>query len=156
MNEPVSAPPSGPSAAIQSPAPLPVPQRRRWWKPVLLLLVGFICGGVVGIGGTLKVIDNRVQEAIHHPERMPERLAARLTSRLSLSPKQRAEVLAILQTRQRQMLSIRHRVQPEVETVLDGVEGDISAILDPKQREKWLHDIHYLRDRFTPPMPGKE
>ena len=137
----------------QSSSPtLPPPPRRRRWLTALVMLVTFGCGLIVGGGATLKFIDTRVQEAIHHPERMPDRVTARLTSRLGLNEKQQAEVLEILKRRQQQLFAIRREVQPRVEAVLDGVEADVAGVLDTKQKAKWLRDAHSFRERFTPPL----
>jgi len=117
------------------------------------MLVTFICGGIVGGGAMLKFIDTRVQEAIHHPERMPGRVAARLTRRLELSEQQQAEVLEILNRRQQELFAVRGQFQPQVEGILDGIEVDISAVLDAEQKAQWQQDVKRFRARFTPPLP---
>lgn len=101
----------------------------------------------------LKFIESRVQEAIQHPQRMPARVADRLDRRLGLSDQQRSEVQAILTRRQQELFAIRRKVQPQIETVLNGIEVDVAGALDPAQKEKWLSDAQDFRQRFTPPLP---
>jgi hypothetical protein len=144
-----------PSNAEKSvePNPMPPPPRRRRWLTALLMLVTFICGGIVGGGAVAKFIETRVQEAIHHPERMPHRVAARLARRLDLSETQHAEVLKILQRRQQELFAVRAKFQPQVEAILDSIEGDVSHVLDAEQQKQWQQDAQRFRERFTPPMP---
>ncbi|MCE9555448.1 MAG: DUF3450 domain-containing protein [Planctomycetes bacterium] len=144
--------PTIPSSTAATPS-LPPPPRRRRWLTALVMLVTFVCGGIVGAGAMLKFIENRVQTAIRNPEVMPGRIASRLQGRLDLSEKQHAEVLEILTRRQQELIVIRRKVQPEVETVLDSIETDVAAVLDPPQKEKWLSDVKRFRERFTPPLP---
>ena len=101
----------------------------------------------------LRFIENRVQTAIQNPEVMPGRIAGRLRGRLGLNEKQHAEVLEILTRRQQDLLAIRRQVQPEVESVLSGIESDVAGVLDTQQKEKWRSDVQQFRQRFTPPMP---
>jgi len=130
----------------------PPPRRRRWLTP-LLMLVTFLSGGIVGGGTVAKIIETRVQEAIHHPERMPERVAARLTRRLDLNGWQQAQVLEILQRRQQELFAVRAQFQPQVEAILDSIEVDVSAVLNAEQKARWQQDASQFRERFTPPMP---
>lgn len=131
---------------------LPPPPRRRWLT-ALMLVVTFGCGVIVGGVGIATFISNRVQEAIHHPERMPERVTTRLAGRLDLSEAQRAKVLDILKRRQQELMAIRREAQPKVEDVLNHIETDVAGELDSTQKERWLADAKRFRERFTPPMP---
>ena len=146
MNQPTL---SSSTAATPS---LPPPPRRRRWLTALVMLVIFVCGGIVGAGAMLKFIDGRVQEAIHHPEQMPARVAGRLERRLGLSEKQHADVLDILTRRQQELFAIRRQTQPQIEAVLDGIEADVVGVLDSSQKETWLSDAKRFRERFTPPL----
>jgi hypothetical protein len=139
-------------AASSAIASLPPPPRRRWGWTLLLLLAIFVSGLAIGAVGAVVYVRHQLLTAIHSPEVMPERLTQRLRRRLSLSDEQTAKVLAILQSRQRELQKIRARAQPEVEAQLNQVAEEIAAVLNPQQREKWLTGFRQMRELWMPPL----
>ncbi|MHB8900235.1 MAG: hypothetical protein ACYC6Y_15910 [Thermoguttaceae bacterium] len=129
------------------------PRRSGSWLRLFLYLVIFVSGGLVGAGGGLLIIRSGALFAVHHPEAMPARIVDRIDSSLSLSDPQRRQVESILRERQRAIQEIRVEFQPRVEEELDRLEADVSAVLDPVQREKWQRRIDYLRRTWLPPLP---
>ncbi|MBN2476509.1 MAG: hypothetical protein JXB62_17980 [Pirellulales bacterium] len=138
-------------SALPRPA---APPRRRAWVRLLLSLAIFVSGVVVGAGGTLIVVRNRVLHAVHHPEDMPAVIAARLRRTLSLRDDQAQQVEQILRQRQLALQEIRRRFQPQVETELDAVEAQISAVLDETQRVRWQKHFEHLRRTWMPAPPA--
>lgn len=142
--------PSTPAVPAHS---LPPPRRRRWWVSLVLALVIFGSGCIVGGAATLLVARNRILYALHHPEEGPARIAARLKRKLDLSDEQTQKVEAILAKRQAALAAIRRCVQPEVESQLDLVENEIAEVLDDAQRAEWHERIEALRATWLPPKP---
>jgi hypothetical protein len=138
------------------PAALPAPPRRRRWLSLLLTLVVFVSGLILGGGAVGISIRNQLLSAIHHPERQPAVIAARLRRSLRLSPEQTQQVEQILTARQAALDSIRREVQPRVVGELDLVEGQIAEVLDSRQREQWHHSFRQLRESWLPPLPQAE
>ncbi len=129
--------------------------RYRWWLRLLLPLVIFVSGTVVGAGGTLLVVRNRVLMAVHHPDKMPEIIAARMRFVLSLSDQQTRQVERILRARQASLLKLRQQYQPELEQELDLLDEQVSAVLDEQQRVRWRGRLRGLRQTWLPTLPGK-
>jgi len=145
--------------AVEQKSPLPLaPPRRSGWLRVLLIAIVFFSGVVVGIGGAVIVVRNRVLFAIHHPEQMPAQITARLTRRLHLSSQQAAEVETIIRSRQERLQAIRAEVQPRVMGELAGMEREIADVLDEGQKAQWHAGCEQQRRTWVPAlapvMPG--
>jgi hypothetical protein len=138
--------------ASTPPAPLPAPPRRRRWLSMLLTLVVFVSGFVLGAGTATLVIRNQVLSAIHHPERSPAWIAAKLRRSFHLSAEQTQQVEEILQARQAALQAIRCEVQPRVVAELDLAEQEIAAVLDQQQRAQWHKAFQQLRETWIPPL----
>jgi NADH dehydrogenase/NADH:ubiquinone oxidoreductase subunit G len=140
------------NSASTQPSPLPAPPRRRRWLSIVLTLVVFISGFVLGAGTVAISIRNQALFALHHPEQEPARIAARLRRSLRLSDEQTQRVQQILEDRQAALESIRRDVQPRVVAELDLVEQQIAAVLDERQREQWEKSFRQLRETWIPPL----
>lgn len=127
--------------------------RRRTWLVVVLWLIIFGSGVVVGAGSTLWVVRNRVLYGIQHPERAPAGLARHLQRMLGLDDAQRAQVEQIFERRQKELQKVRRAFQPEVEAQLDQVEQEVSAVLNDVQRAEWQSRFRELRVRWLPALP---
>ncbi|MEI7766604.1 MAG: hypothetical protein WCJ97_04100 [Phycisphaerae bacterium] len=151
MSEPVT-----PIVTPELPVKPPKPKR---WRGILLVLVIFVSGMVLGSGLTVIVAVHRIRDRMHHPEKLPQEIAGRLERRLSLSPDQTTQVRAILTARQQHLMAIRQRVQPEVVGELDQAYSEIAAVLNENQRPRWETMYHELKAEWVPrlsnePQPG--
>jgi len=120
---------------------------------LILALVIFGGGFVVGAGTAVVVAVRRVQHAIHHPEEAPARMTARLKRKLDLTDAQTVRVLAILTERQEAFQAIRREVQPRVLAELEQTRDQIAAALDPPQQAQWRRMYADLRARWLPDPP---
>lgn len=127
--------------------------RRQTWLVVVLWLIIFGSGVVVGAGSTIWVVRNRVLDGIQHPDRAPAGLARHLQRMLDLDDAQRAEVEQIFERRQKELQKVRRAFQPEVEAQLDQVEQEVSAVLNDVQRAEWQTRFRELRNRWLPALP---
>src|SRR5205823_5355223 len=113
-------------------------------------------GAVCGAGLTVVAAVHKIRFVIQHPEQARGLLAAQLAHRLRLRGDQEARVDAILRRHQQQFLEIRRDVHPKVEAELDGLEREVSAVLDPDQRERWEHMYSEVRRNWLPRMPATQ
>jgi hypothetical protein len=129
-----------------------LPRRRRMWVSVLLALMVFSGGIVIGGAGTVLVIAGEVRHAIRHPEEVPVRLTQRLTRRLNLDADQSAQVQKILTARLKNIAEIRATIRPQVKSELTGIHDDVRDVLTPQQQGKWddLYD-DFIDNWFPPP-----
>jgi hypothetical protein len=141
------------TAAVASDLPVP---RRRLWVTLLLGLLIFGSGFIVGGGATLLALRNRAIYALHHPEKAPARIAAQLRWKLGLSDEQTQQVEKIVRKRQRALQAIRYDVQPKVEAELQLVESEIGEVLDKAQKAKWHALFTHLCNTWLPPPAPKK
>ena len=134
------------------------PKPRRHWLRILLVLVVFLSGSIVGSGVTVMAMLHRARTLAQHPEFIPARLAERIRNRVGLTPEQTAQVRQILIRRQKAINEIRQDVRPQVARELDGSYEEISAELTPEQKQAWREMYHRLRAEWLPPVqtaPGR-
>ena len=138
-----------------SPQPFVLPKRPRRWRAMLLSLVIFLAGAVVGSALTVIVVAHRIQHAIRHPEEAPARIAKDLKKRLVLSDDQQQHVQAILAERLADLQTLRIQLQPQINAQLDLAFRQISEVLTPEQAQKWRMISHdYGREWLSPaPFP---
>lgn len=132
---------------------LPAVARRRIWLSVLLTLVVFVSGLVVGVGGTLIAVRHEMLRVVHNPQEAPARIAAHLRSKLGLSDEQTRQVEAVVARRQAALQAIRHLVQPQVEAELDQAANEIGQILNESQRQDWDAMVAKIRQNWLPTQP---
>lgn len=128
-------------------------RRRRWVLPMLFvvtLLAGMIAGGAIAVMG----IRHHVQQAMLYPEARLHTVAMRLQRRLDLTDEQTREVEAIFRERNEALQAIRWEVRPRVITEIDGIYGDVAAVLDAEQSRKWERMYELLRERVAAPLPA--
>jgi len=141
-------------ATANSPQPSSTqPWSRRPWVRLLLSLVIFGSGAVVGVGATLIVLRQQVLERIHHPEQMPTKVALRMRRMLDLDNQQTAQVEDLLVERQQAIQQIRREVQPRLMRELDQLEAEVAALLNERQSAEWQRRFAELRETWLPPVP---
>lgn len=128
------------------------PPRRLSVRIVLWILI-FGSGMVVGVGLTLIAVRQGALNAIHHPELMPAKISQRLERPLRLTSEQRQQVEQILVERQLRLADIRRRFQPELEAELDVIHEQIGEVLDAQQKERWDRYFEHARQTWLPEMP---
>jgi hypothetical protein len=142
-----------PPPESQSPHELPKASRRHRWLAIVLAVVIFLSGFVIGSGTAVVFIHNHLINAVRYPNQAADRIAERLRRSLDLTDSQAAQVKAIIHKRQTALQDIRRRVQPEVEAQLDLVEREVSDVLEPQQQKKWHEMLEHLRTTWLPPTP---
>ena len=133
-------------------AHLPKP-RRRWLRPVLLGLVIWFCGLIMGGGLTLHVLWGELNRVARNPARLTERITYRITHRLDLNEAQQNQVRRILGKYQKEFTDLRREVRPRINSLLESARQDITDILTPEQVPEWEEYYREVRGRFLPPLP---
>lgn len=142
--------------APNAPAPpLHPPATRRPWMPLLLCLVIFGAGAVVGGGTALIVVGKRLQRTIQEPELIHARLAETLQRRFDLDPAQAARLRGILQQRQAKLAGIREDNLSRLRPALMELEDDVASVMTPDQARRWRERFTRMRRDWLPQRPRR-
>ena len=128
--------------------------RRRWVWPVLLALVIFVSGVVVGGGLTFKIITSGFKRSFQDPEVSAERITNRMKRRLDLTDEQFVQVRRIILERQKAFQSMRKQVRPQLEAQIEKTRQELAAVLSPEQARKWEKRFGQFLKFWLPPQPG--
>jgi len=131
----------------------PIATPRRRWPGILLSLVIFAGGLMVGSGLSIAIAVHHIRYGGYHPEQAPPRIAAFLARRLDLDSKQAQQVEQLIAKHQANLEAIRRDVGPRVDAEIAALRQDIAAILTPEQRSKWDRIFDEALDRWLPPPP---
>ena len=128
--------------------------RRRWVWPVLLALVIFVSGVLVGGGLTFKIITSGFKRSFQDPEVSAERITNRMKRRLDLTDEQVVQVRRIILERQKAFQSMRKQVRPQLEAQIEKTRRELAAVLSPDQARKWEKRFGHFLKFWLPPQPG--
>ncbi len=122
------------------------------WKSILVLMLVFVAGIVVGVVGTRTVVRHFVQRAIAHPERVQLFIEKEMKWKLRLDDSQQVKLHEILTDSRGQMRELRQQYQPQMVLVWSNTDSQISALLTPDQLARYekfkeanrplLHTLH--------------
>jgi len=125
--------------------------RRRWVWPVLLALVIFVSGVLVGGGLTFKIITSGFKRSFQDPEVSAERITNRMKKRLDLTDEQFVQVRRIILERQKAFQSMRKQVRPQLEAQIEKTRQELAAVLTPDQARKWEKRFGHFLKFWLPP-----
>ena len=125
--------------------------RRRWVGPVLLALVIFVSGVLVGGGLTFKIITSGLKRSFQDPEVSAERITNRMKKRLDLTDEQVVQVRRIILEQQKAFQSMRKQVRPQIEAQIEKTRRELAAVLTPDQTRKWEKRFRRFLDFWLPP-----
>jgi hypothetical protein len=128
----------------------PSPPARRRIPVYVQSLLYLLCGLIIGAGGAVLVIRGAVHRMVAEPELLPARMLQRMESQLDLDETQRAAIEGIVAKRIAAFRAIRDRMRPEIQSEIDGLRNDVSAVLNPDQRETWETRFDAIRARWQP------
>ena len=123
------------------------------WVQVGVLLVVFGSGIGVGAVAASRYVLSRMQHYRAHPEVVPGEITDTLTSRLSLTDEQSKEVLSVITKRHGRIENIRQASAPEIHSEFDRLEQEVAAVLNDKQKQRWLETADWVRKSFLPLNP---
>ncbi|MEL6894592.1 MAG: hypothetical protein AAFP90_00620, partial [Planctomycetota bacterium] len=76
-----------------------------------------------------------------------------ITSRLGLTDDQSQAVLAVITKRHGRIEEVRQDSSPEIHAEFDLLEEEVSALLNDKQKQRWLSTADWVRKSFLPLNP---
>ena len=117
-------------------------------KVVLLGLAILFCGVVIGAGGMLFWGRELVLSRLHRGAPEPGMICARLEKTLSLDPKQKTAIEAILQEHFPRIRELRQARDRLVFEEFQEMSGRITAVLTPAQAEIYRRDLRRLLPRY--------
>ena len=130
--------------------------RRRWVWPVLLALVIFVSGVLVGGGLTFKIITSGYKRSFQDPEVSAERITNRMKKRLDLTDGQFVQVRRIILEQQKSFQSMRKQVRPQLEAQIEKTHRELAAVLTPEQARKWEKRFRRFLKFWLPPEGSYE
>jgi len=107
------------------------------WKSILLLLLVFMAGLVVGVVGTRVAVRHFVQRAMANPDRVQGFVERDLAWKLRLDESQRVQLHKILSTSRGQLRELRQQIQPQMTLVFSNANSQITAMLTPEQQARY-------------------
>ncbi len=103
------------------------------WKQII---IAFVLGGIVGVIG----VQGRNFYCMHRhwkPGEFQARLLQKFNSKLQLTPGQRTQVAAILETKRQKIDSLRAEFRPRFEEIRNSASAEIRQLLTPEQQVKF-------------------
>ena len=137
--------------ALDQPVAPVIRPRRRWVWPVLLALVIFVSGVLVGGGLTFKIITSGFKRSFQDPEVSAERITNRMKRRLDLTDEQFVQVRRIILEQQKAFQSMRKQVRPQLEAQIEKTRRELAAVLTPDQARKWEKSFRHFLKFWLPP-----
>lgn len=119
--------------------------KRRTWHLILICLIVFVCGTVVGSGVTVMVAVKHIRESIAHPELRADRWTSRIARRLRLDDSQTQRVRPVIAASVARFEAIHRDIHPRIEVELDRLEQDVAAALPADKTAAWQEHFSTLR-----------
>ena len=131
--------------------------------PLVLCVVVFISGGLIGIG--LTVIFPSMTALLQPPrpdygsmtdEQRAERYVARLADRLDLSDEQVDKLRPIVRERMKDFMDAFDRVRPELIASLKEMDRQVRPLLNDEQQQAWREYYDERLRRYRPQEPATQ
>jgi hypothetical protein len=130
--------------------------RRRWVWTILLAVVIFVSGVVVGGGVTFKIITSGFKRSFQDPAVSAERITQRMKKKLDLTDEQAIQVHRIIFEQQKAFQSLRKKVRPQIEAQIEKTRQELAAVLTPEQARKWEKRFSRFMKFWLPPKNGDD
>lgn len=133
--------------------------RRRTALIMLMGLVIFASGAVVGIGSTILFLHYKMTRMRRNPHAMHREFAERIRDRLDLTEEQTRRVETILREHHEQLMTLHREMHPRLESSFEQMRADVADVLTPQQASRWSRDFHAIfpmgppRSNGMPPPP---
>jgi hypothetical protein len=124
--------------------------RRRWTKVFLLASVILVCGIVIGMAITFRVVGAQPMKMHGIPEHGPEDITQNLRNELSLNDEQAKAVLQLFKQNREQLETLRTRVDAEVLAQMESTQEKIHLLLNPEQKILFDKRFEGIKRQFRP------
>ena len=133
--------------------PVVRPRRRRIWS-ILLALVIFISGVLVGGGLSFKLVTGGFKKYFQDPAVSAERITQRMKRQLDLTEEQAVQVRRIIFEQQNSFQSLRKQIRPQLDAQIEKTRRELAAVLTPEQARKWEKRFDRFMKFWLPPRNG--
>ena len=133
--------------------PVVRPRRRRIWS-ILLALVIFISGVLVGGGLSFKLVTGGFKRYFQDPAVSAERITQRMKRQLDLTEEQAVQVRRIIFEQQNSFQSLRKQIRPQLDAQIEKTRRELAAVLTPEQARKWEKRFDRFMKFWLPPRNG--
>lgn len=133
--------------------PLPKPEPRRWPRVVLMVVI-FLSGTVVGGVVARIVTREQILAMLKHPERVPDRILPHLRTSLGLTSEQAQRVNEIVRRRHATMESLRARSYPGLLVEFHAMRDEVKEVLSSEQQARWTRLSESIERRYLPDAPS--
>lgn len=130
------------------------PRRRRLWT-ILLALIIFICGVLVGGGLSFKIVTVGYKRAFQEPDVMAEKIIRRMERRLDLTGDQVKQVREIVREQQKAFHALHKEFRPRLDSQIEKTRRELAKVLTPEQAQKWEKTFARIQRFWLPPLPGE-
>lgn len=131
-----------------------LPKPPRAWLTLIVGGVLVLSGMVMGAGGTVLLVNDRLEQPDQAPKQFSRRLADRMTRDLGLTPEQESEIHTIFEKHQTEMHAVRKSVEQRIQDSFTTMRSEVNEILTPEQAKLWderLREYRKQDDRGRPP-----
>jgi len=107
------------------------------FKPILLLVLVFIAGVVIGAVANRSLVRHAVRQSIIHPDMVQTAFEERVDHRLRLDNDQQAKLHDIFATAHLRIREIQLQIRPQMAQVSSNIDLQISAMLTADQLRRY-------------------
>ena len=112
-------------------------------KTTLVLFLIFICGIMIGVGGTLIMEKLLIKRVLENPAKARMMVVKRISRQCNLSASQRESIKSIIDDQAMEFAMLRNEIAPDIERVLESTHNNILDELDESQ--KIIFEKNYLK-----------
>jgi E3 ubiquitin-protein ligase DOA10 len=139
-----------PTEAVRLPQVRAFRQALPWWVQVIVLLVVFAAGGVVGAMISSKVIHSNMEKYRQQAPLFSADIVERLRMRLHLSDEQAVNVQEIVERQHEKLIEHRNNGSEKMHAQFDEMVDEIADELDELQKRQWGFVANYVRRTYLP------
>jgi hypothetical protein len=130
------------------------PRRGRLWT-ILLALINFICGVLVGGGLSFRIVTAGYKRAFQEPDFLAEKITRRMERRLDLDSDQFKQVRGIILEQQKAFQSLNKEFRVRLESQIEKTRKELAKVLTQEQMKKWEKTVARIQRFWLPPLPGE-
>jgi uncharacterized protein YneF (UPF0154 family) len=131
------------------------PRRRQIILQIIVGVIIFISGIVVGSGGTVALLKNRVIWIHRHPRIEAAHIAKEIASQYGLKDEQTQRVEQIFNSRFQTRTTIRQEYEAKMETENQKLVAEMKEILSPEQFQRWNKDFEARHEQHKKTSDSK-
>jgi Spy/CpxP family protein refolding chaperone len=133
-----------------------LPKSPKAWLTLLIGGILVFSGMVIGAGGTVLLVQNRMDQPGNAPEHFNRRLAERMTRDMGLTEAQESNIHEIFKSHRAELRDVKESVRERIDSSFSSMQTEVEGILTPEQAAVWNERIRYYNSRGErPPSPRR-